>query len=126
MIGGRIVVRVFREAPGSHFVATIMDGWWMAVGNTRESAVNSVIKRYEDDPLDCGHVCDHVEPYGFVPEAGCPVHDPESVYTCPHCGSELEEGKRERLTPKLVSITLSCPQCAYQIDLTRPEEEKTE
>lgn len=26
---------------------------------------------------DCGNACDHVEPYGWVPEAGCPVHDPE-------------------------------------------------
>jgi hypothetical protein len=24
---------------------------------------------------DCGHACDHVEPYGWVPEADCPVHD---------------------------------------------------
>lgn len=24
---------------------------------------------------DCGNACGHVKPYGFVPEAGCPVHD---------------------------------------------------
>lgn len=24
---------------------------------------------------DCGHACCFAEPYGFVPEAGCPVHD---------------------------------------------------
>lgn len=24
---------------------------------------------------DCGYACGVVEPYGFVPEAGCPVHD---------------------------------------------------
>lgn len=24
---------------------------------------------------DCGHVCETVQPYGFVPEADCPVHD---------------------------------------------------
>lgn len=25
----------------------------------------------------CGYVCGYQEPYGFVPECGCPVHDPE-------------------------------------------------
>ena len=24
---------------------------------------------------DCGMICEYQEPYGFVPEAGCPVHD---------------------------------------------------
>jgi len=24
---------------------------------------------------DCGYGCDFVKPYGFVPEAECPVHD---------------------------------------------------
>lgn len=24
---------------------------------------------------DCGHICGHQEPYGFVPEDGCPIHD---------------------------------------------------
>lgn len=24
---------------------------------------------------DCGHICGYQEPYGFVPEADCPVHD---------------------------------------------------
>jgi len=24
---------------------------------------------------DCGMACGHVEPYGFVPEVGCPIHD---------------------------------------------------
>lgn len=24
---------------------------------------------------NCGHHCTMVQPYGFVPEAGCPVHD---------------------------------------------------
>ena len=23
----------------------------------------------------CGHECAYVEPYGFVPEDGCPIHD---------------------------------------------------
>jgi len=26
---------------------------------------------------DCGNACAHVEPYGWVPECGCPVHDSE-------------------------------------------------
>lgn len=26
-------------------------------------------------PPTCGHGCDWVYPYGFVPEAGCPIHD---------------------------------------------------
>lgn len=25
--------------------------------------------------ITCGYECDFEEPYGFVPEAGCPVHD---------------------------------------------------
>lgn len=25
----------------------------------------------------CGNACGYVEPYGFVPESGCPVHCPE-------------------------------------------------
>lgn len=24
---------------------------------------------------DCGMGCSYEEPYGFVPEAGCPIHD---------------------------------------------------
>lgn len=27
---------------------------------------------------DCDCACGFVSPYGFVPEAGCPVHDPET------------------------------------------------
>lgn len=26
-------------------------------------------------PPKCGYACDWVYPYGFVPEAGCPIHD---------------------------------------------------
>ena len=26
---------------------------------------------------NCGCACGHVEPYGFVPEAECPIHDRE-------------------------------------------------
>jgi len=27
--------------------------------------------------LTCGFDCHYLKPYGFVPEAGCPVHDKE-------------------------------------------------
>jgi hypothetical protein len=27
--------------------------------------------------LICGNECHYVEPYGFVPENGCPIHDNE-------------------------------------------------
>lgn len=29
--------------------------------------------------MACGHFCGWVEPYGFVPEADCPVHDAPKV-----------------------------------------------
>lgn len=31
--------------------------------------------RSRNTPPDCGFGCDWVYPYGFVPEADCPVHD---------------------------------------------------
>ena len=27
------------------------------------------------EPGPCDHACRYVEPFGFVPEAGCPIHD---------------------------------------------------
>jgi hypothetical protein len=27
--------------------------------------------------LECGYACGWADPFGFVPEDGCPVHDPE-------------------------------------------------
>lgn len=27
----------------------------------------------------CGWYCGHAHPYGFVPECGCPIHDPETL-----------------------------------------------
>ena len=27
------------------------------------------------DDVHCGYACEYVAPYGFVPEADCPVHD---------------------------------------------------
>lgn len=29
--------------------------------------------------IDCGNECDMVEPYGFVPEAECSLHDNKNV-----------------------------------------------
>jgi len=29
---------------------------------------------------DCGYACGYASPYGFVPEDGCPVHDPRCDY----------------------------------------------
>lgn len=29
------------------------------------------------DPDPCDFACGYTEPFGFVPEAGCPVHDPQ-------------------------------------------------
>lgn len=28
----------------------------------------------------CGNACAYVEPYGWVPEAGCPLHDPDPFF----------------------------------------------
>lgn len=42
------------------------------------------LKSYEDlveelpippESIDCGYNCGITEPYGFVPEDGCPIHD---------------------------------------------------
>lgn len=32
-------------------------------------------KRLKAPIFDCGHACEYVKPYGWVPEAGCPIHD---------------------------------------------------
>lgn len=29
---------------------------------------------------DCGHCCQYEKPYGFVPEADCPVHDAPPLF----------------------------------------------
>lgn len=36
--------------------------------------------------VDCGYECEWVKPYGFVPEAGCPIHEAAKYgiwYRCP-------------------------------------------
>lgn len=40
--------------------------------------------RKQNPVLGCGYECDFVHPYGFVPEDGCPIHDP--------CPREPKEG----------------------------------
>lgn len=31
----------------------------------------------------CGHNCEHAAPFGFVPEACCPIHDSERRWHMP-------------------------------------------
>jgi hypothetical protein len=33
----------------------------------------------ERDALPCENACGYEEPYGFVPECGCPIHDPDDA-----------------------------------------------
>ena len=39
----------------------------------------------ENWEVDCGNACGVQEPYGWVPEAGCPVHDVDLEASCPLC-----------------------------------------
>lgn len=41
------------------------------------SEQNTRLKQIEEvmTSLDCGYNCDFMDHYGFVPEAGCPIHD---------------------------------------------------
>lgn len=39
----------------------------------QKSKVIAVTRIIEE--LECGYDCEFVEPYGFVPGAGCPIHD---------------------------------------------------
>lgn len=41
------------------------------VSDRKLHLVEIVIKR----DVDCGFECGYAEPYGFVPEDGCPIHD---------------------------------------------------
>jgi hypothetical protein len=36
---------------------------------------DGVYRNIYDDMAECEYACQVVAPYGFVPEAGCPVHD---------------------------------------------------
>lgn len=40
-----------------------------------------MVRNYEvvKDPPSCDNECHYCEPYGFVPEEACPVHDPMGV-----------------------------------------------
>jgi len=42
----------------------LAEAWWWEQWFKRQNPV-----------LGCGHGCDFVHPYGFVPEDGCPIHD---------------------------------------------------
>ncbi len=52
--------------------------FWLAIKLARLAAR---VYDFTDDgnkyEIECGWLCSHTVPYGFVPECGCPVHDPE-------------------------------------------------
>jgi plasmid maintenance system antidote protein VapI len=56
-------MKLFHAARDDFMQADHEAGWW-------ESQYRRYFKM-----IDCGHGCDVVYPYGFVPEDGCPVHD---------------------------------------------------
>lgn len=60
----------------------------------RKRQHNAKVRARRLEESDCGHVCRHVEPYGFVPEANCPVHDipPFSDSTTPAPCARLLDG----------------------------------
>ena len=43
----------------------------------------------------CGHVCSVVEPYGLMPEAGCPIHDTDSLLIW--CATKIRQHKPESI-----------------------------
>ena len=43
--------------------------WWWSRWRAMKYRLRYVLKG------DCGHECDWVQPFGWVPEDGCPVHD---------------------------------------------------
>lgn len=45
--------------------------------NTRVIGAIQALTTGEEQDATCGQACGYCEPYGFVPEAGCPVHDRE-------------------------------------------------
>ena len=38
-----------------------------------------IADRAKNEGVHCDNACAWVEPYGWVPEAGCPIHDQEST-----------------------------------------------
>lgn len=42
-------------------------------GDTPTQALEELLKDKQN--IECGYNCGIQEPYGFVPEAGCPIHD---------------------------------------------------
>lgn len=52
---------------------------------TVDPDVHRIVSTVTADP-DCGRECHWTEKYGFVPECGCPVHDPSAppgFHYCP-------------------------------------------
>lgn len=53
--------------------------FWLARGLMRKALKLTGFDDVKETIHGCGWGgCGYVEPYGFVPECGCPVHDPDS------------------------------------------------
>lgn len=79
----------------AHLFSDISSVYWMNAKYNADTIVNAVHAYQMLDPLfgllyalhvawtwfrytlgfGCGYACEVVEPYGFVPEVGCPIHD---------------------------------------------------
>ena len=56
----------------------------MGMGRGDNEAMNllELYYQYLIEKDNCGHECTYDPVYGFVPEAGCPVHDKEEENEC--------------------------------------------
>ena len=54
--------------------------WWQQVRITVSWPFRRLAARWRYWRTgDCGMACGYVTPYGWVPEAGCPIHDREAL-----------------------------------------------
>ena len=70
---GRLVARV-------HYYPSRFRFWlarWLMRKALRLTGFDDIVNTMHG----CKNGCGYVEPYGFVPECGCPVHDPDDY--CP-------------------------------------------
>ena len=64
------------------FIAHFMPGWGFGTVLCPDCNTQWCILRAGDtarvleDPPPCDYGCENTGPYGFVPECGCPIHDP--------------------------------------------------
>jgi hypothetical protein len=71
---------------------------------------------------DCGNACDWVEPYGWAPEAGCPVHDRYENKECPtklHVSTKCSDTD-QRLRAKLVHHNGVIESCTVYLPAQKP------